>query len=126
MSVNRPVELEWKGKKYSVLITMRDVDRFEQDANINLAKMAENVILGNAKKSHTANLVAKVLTLGGCPVSQEDVFYSLCDPDNALDFLVIDQWLTEILDACFIKLKKKQPETKKSRRNTRGKASIKQ
>ena len=122
MSVNRKIKLSWQGKEYSTLITMLDVDNLENE--INLALMASRLVTGDTRKSHAAHLISKVLNLAGCQASQSDVFYGLCDEGVDIDFNTLDIIVGEILDACFIKLKKKPPAKKKSQAHTRGKASI--
>jgi len=123
MSVNRELKLSWRGKEYSTLITMRDVDRFEND--INLALMATQLVQGDTRKSHAAHLISKVLNLAGCPATQADVFYGICDPKVDIDFVTLDAILGEILDACFIKVKKKPPAKKKSPKATHGRVGSK-
>lgn len=72
MSINKKIEINWKGEAHSLLITMRHVDEIEAD--FNLIKFAHELNMADCRYSKVAWLVAKFLNMCGSEVTQDDVW----------------------------------------------------
>lgn len=72
MSLRKPINVVWKGKEYSLLVTMEVIDRLED--KINLGMMAARVAEGDIRFSHAAKLIAAILNESGAKVSADEVY----------------------------------------------------
>ena len=94
MSINKKIEIEWKGEKYSVLATMRFID--ELDEQLNIAMMIARCSRGDLRFSHLAKLIAFCLQQAGCEADQEAVYESCYTEDPTPLF----EMANLILSAC--------------------------
>ena len=117
MSINKKITLDWKGKEYSVLITMRHVDEIEQDFNLTI--FANRLSMGDCRYTQLARLIAKVLNFAGAEdVTQEMIYCEVLgggsiDPNKAIKMGKV------IASACFPEVKettKKKSVKKKPRK----------
>ena len=122
MSINKTLTLSWEGVDFDVNITMRLIDKIEED--INLMKMVERMSSGDVRFSHAAKLVSHLLHSAGCTATQEDVFQGMfgdsdIQPNDLLELL----W--KIFAIIFPEPKKKSKVKPNTSKRTRGKASTK-
>lgn len=88
-SVNKTLSLTWKGVEYNPVVTMRVIDRIEEE--LNLMQLVQRVTEGDVRFSHVAKLVSLLLQSAGCPASQEEVFEEMfgdgdVTPHEAVEF----------------------------------------
>jgi len=122
MSINKTLKMSWEGTEYDISITMRLIDKIEEE--INLMKMVERATTGDVRFSHAAKLIALLLQSAGCAVTTEEVFQGVFgDTDLPVDKIVGLLW--EIFGVIFPEPKKKSEEKPKSLKRTRGKNSTK-
>jgi len=111
MSINKKVELSWKGKKHNLLITMRHVDEIESDFNLIL--FANQLNNGDCRYSKLSWLLAKFLRMAGAEATQDEVWSEMFGGGTALspvDALVMAR---EITAACLPEAPKTKSTAKK-------------
>ena len=67
MAINKTVTLTWDGKEYPILMTMRNIDRIEED--INLMRFTQQCMSGDMRMSHACKFISIVLGFGGLRIS---------------------------------------------------------
>ena len=72
MAMRTPLELEWKGEKFSAVVTMEVIDRL--DSRVNLSMMVAQCAVGDHRMTQIAKLIALLLNEAGAEVTQEDVY----------------------------------------------------
>jgi len=71
--------INWNGKEYRVVPTMRLINRIEQE--VSLSNIAQRILCGRAPLSHIAVAVAIILNSAGAGVSSEEVYAELMTGD---------------------------------------------
>lgn len=123
MAINKTITLTWEGEEYPIIMTMRNIDRIEED--INLMKFTQQCMAGDIRMSHACKFISIVLGFGGCYVTQEEVYEKVYG-DADVTIHDVNPIIMEILDACFPQVDQKKtdpPKKKTSLKNTRGKRS---
>ena len=121
MAINKTLPITWKGVDYKILITMRDVDRIEEDFNI--MKFVSRLSTADMRFSHAAKFISLVLSSGGCPVTQEEVYnHIFTDGNNELNPEQVESLCWSLVSCCFPEIGQKKT-TSKTKAGKRGKAT---
>ena len=142
MSMRKPIDLTWRGKKFSVIITMGVIDRLED--HLNLSTLVQRCSVGDVRLSHAAKLIWLLLLEGGAKTEEENDKGVMKERDISYD----DVWgamhgsgdltinelrtlMSEIFSVIFPQPRKKSTTTGKKKpaskkaKGTRGKNSSK-
>ena len=122
MAINERIKLTWKGKEYSVLMTMRFIEEIEE--HLNLSTMVVNCNTDDMKISHACRLIALILQKGGCEVTIDDIWEGIfksgeIEPKDVVSMVSI------ILGAAFPSPKKKPDSSSKKPTSSKAKAKKK-
>ena len=125
MAINKTLVLTWNDVDYDIHMTMRLIDRIEED--INLMKMVERASTGDVRFAHAANLISILLKSAGCLATQEEVFEGMFGGDEEMQPHEVVALLWKVFAVIFPDPKKKPTAAKKPKRlkSTRGKTSTK-
>lgn len=113
MAINKTVTLTWDGEEYPILMTMRNIDRIEED--INLMKFTQQCMSGDMRMSHACKFISIVLGFGNCIVSQEEVYEKVFGEED-VTIGDVTPIIMQILDACFPSTDQKKTTTRKKKR----------
>ena len=128
MAINKTLEINWDGVQYDVHVTMRLIDRIEEDLNLML--MVKQCTTGDVRFSHAALLVGILLRSAGAQnASQEQVFEAMFSGEGDIDPSNVVNLMWDIFSVIFPQPKKKSiaqtKKQKKSLKGTRGKQATK-
>lgn len=83
-AIGKTVTLGWQGKEYEVQVTMRLINRIEED--VNLLKLAMALSRGDVPTSHVATVFSHLLTAAGAEATPDDVWSAMFG-DEATDVI---------------------------------------
>lgn len=75
MSINKTIELTWKGQTYTCKVNMATIDRLEE--SINLHQFMLEVFRGDIRFTKVAKLFALLLQSAGCKVTNEEAYQGM-------------------------------------------------
>ena len=119
-AIGKTVTLGWQGKEYEVQVTMRLINRIEED--VNLLKLALRLGAGDVPTSQVATVFGHLLSAGGAKVTPDDVWQAMFS-DEATDIITA---ATLALQCVFPEVKAPKgaaTETVGKQKATRGKKS---
>ena len=120
-AIGKTVKLTWGGKEYEVRVTMRLINRIEED--VNLMRLAVRLGSGDVPTSQVATVFSHLLREGGCDTTPDDVWQAMFGSD-AVDII---EAATVALSCVFpeVKMPKAGGEPMGKQRATRGRKSTK-
>ena len=125
MAINKTITLTWDGEEVSIIMSMRNIDRIEEE--INLMKFTQQCMSGDMRMSHACKFISIVLGFGGCYVTQEEVYEKVFGEED-VTVRDVTPIIMQILDACFPQTDQKKTESvkknSKKQKSTLGKRSI--
>lgn len=116
MSLRKPLTINWKGKVYSLVVTMEVIDRIEN--HISLITMVRRCAAGDVRMSHAAKLISLVLKEAGCDASQEEVYGDLFG-GSEVSPAELRTLLNGIFSVIFPEQKKKSESETGEKKNTK-------
>ena len=110
MAMRKKLELNWKGKDHSLLVTMDVIDRV--DEKISVGVILARQLSGDIRFSHIAKFISIVLNEAGASTTQEDVYEHMFS-DGAATMAEATAMVGNLLSAFFPESKKKDTSAKK-------------
>ena len=106
MAMRKKIELNWKGKKFSLLVDMEVIDRVEDQISVGV--LLARQLSGDIRFSHVAKFISIMLNEAGAETSQEEVFEHMFS-DGQATMAEATAMTGHLLSAFFPESKKKIP-----------------